>query len=57
MMGRAGNYHAMRAGMVPVSLAVAALTGLMIWDRVEEKQKASHADGLVQAVLNADTWQ
>ena len=31
--------------------------GLTIRDQVEEKQKATHAAGLVQAVLNADTAQ
>src|SRR5262249_31203900 len=54
MMGKAGRYHALRAGSVAVLLAVATFTGLTIRDRVEEKQKANHAAGLVQALRNAD---
>jgi formylglycine-generating enzyme required for sulfatase activity len=57
MMGKAGQFHAVRAGVVAVLVAVATFTGLTIRDRVEEKQKASHAAGLVQAVLNADIAQ
>jgi formylglycine-generating enzyme required for sulfatase activity len=57
MIGKAGRYHALRAGSAAVLLAVATFTGLMIRDRVEEKQKANHAAGLVQAVLNADIAQ
>ncbi len=49
--------HTLRAGIVAVLLAVATFAGLTIQDRVEEKQKAKHAAGLVQAVLNADIAQ
>jgi formylglycine-generating enzyme required for sulfatase activity len=49
--------HALRAGIVAVLLAVATLTCLTLRDRVEERQKANHAVGLVQAVLNADIAQ
>src|SRR5262249_31987163 len=56
-MGKAGRYHALRAGSVAVLLAVATFTGLTIRDRVEETQKANHAAGVVQAVLNADIAQ
>jgi hypothetical protein len=49
--------YALRAGIVAVLLAVATFTGLTIRERAEEKQKANHAAGLVQAVLNADIAQ
>ncbi len=48
---------ALRAGIVAALLAVATFMGLTIRDRVEEKQKANHAAGLVQAVLNVDIAQ
>jgi len=57
MMAKAGKYHAMRGLMVGVLLAVATFTGLTIRDQVEEQRKATHAAGLVQAVLNAETAQ
>ncbi|SRR5579883_1238767 len=49
--------HALRAGIVAVVLALATFTGLTIRNRVEEKQKANHAAGLVQALVNADIAQ
>lgn len=68
MMARAGRVHAVRAAAVAVVLAVTTFTGLTIRDQVEEKQRASreqaelerkatHAAGLVQAVLNAEMAQ
>ena len=45
------------AGVAALVIAVAAFTGLTIWNRFEEKQKASRAAALVQAVLNADIAQ
>jgi eukaryotic-like serine/threonine-protein kinase len=57
MMRRASQYHAMRGTLLGVLLAVATVTGLAIRDQVEEKRHATHAAGLVQAVLNADTSQ
>lgn len=57
MMRRAGRYHAMRAAAGLLFLAVAAIAGLTIRDRAEERSKATHAAGLVRAVLNADTTQ
>ncbi len=57
MVAKAGRVHAMRGAVLAVFLAVATLTGLAIRDRVEEKRKATQAEGLVQAVLNADTAQ
>ena len=53
----ADRYHAFRSGTVALVIAVAVFTGIMIWGRVEEKQKAKRAAGLVQAVLNADIAQ
>jgi eukaryotic-like serine/threonine-protein kinase len=48
---------ALRPGIVAVLLAVATFTGLTIQERAEERHKANHAAGLVQAVLNADIAQ
>src|SRR6266576_5802108 len=53
----AGRYRALRAGMAALVIAVAAFTGLAIWNRFDEKQKANRAAGLVQALLNADIAQ
>ncbi len=57
MMAKAGRYHAVRGMLVGVMLAVASFTGLVIRNQVEEKQNATRAAGLVQAVLNANTAQ
>ena len=51
MMGKATRYHAVRAAALGVLLAVATCTGLAIREQVVEQQKATHAAGLVQAVL------
>ena len=56
-MAKAGKYHVVRGVVVGVLLAAATFTGLVIRDQVEEKQKATQAVGLVQAVLNAETAQ
>jgi eukaryotic-like serine/threonine-protein kinase len=45
------------AGVAALVIAVAAFTGLTIWNRFEEKQRASRAAALVQAVLKADIAQ
>ena len=57
MMRKASRYHAVRGAVVAVLLAVATFTGLAIRDQVEEQRKATHAAGLVQSLLNADTAQ
>ena len=68
MMAKAARYHAVGWMMAGVLMAVAVLTSLAIRDQVEEKQranreyaeeqrKATHAAGLVQTVLNAETVQ
>lgn len=55
MMRKAGRYHAVRGAAVTALLAVATVTVLGIRDQVEERRKATYADGLVQSLLNADT--
>jgi hypothetical protein len=55
MMAKAGRVHCFRGAVLGVALALATGTGLAIWERVEEKRKATQAEGMVQAVLNADT--
>jgi formylglycine-generating enzyme required for sulfatase activity len=57
MMGRAGWYHAVRGAALALLLAVATVTGLVVWQQVRDGQKATRAVGLVQALLNADTAQ
>ncbi len=57
MMAKAGRYHALRGVVVVVLLAVATFAILVIRDQFNEKQNATHAAGLVQAVLNANTAQ
>ena len=47
MMTKAGKYHAVRAMVVAVLLAVATITGLVIRDQVEEQRKAHQAAELV----------
>ena len=44
-------------GVAALVISVFAFTGLTIWNRFEEKQKANRAAGLVLAVLNADIAQ
>ncbi len=57
MMRKAGRYHAVRGVFLAMLLTAGTITGLAILDRAEERQKATHAAGLVQAVANADTAQ
>ncbi len=68
MMSKASRVHAVRGAVLGLLLAVATVTGLAIRDQVvkyqnatheqaEEKRKETHAAGLVQAVVNADTPQ
>jgi len=57
MMGKATRYHAVRTAVVAVLLAVATFTGLTIRDRVVEQQKETHAKGLVEGLLKAETAQ
>jgi serine/threonine protein kinase len=57
MMAKAGRYHAVQGAVLGVLLAVATFTGLAVRERVVEQQKATHAAGLVQRVLDAETAQ
>src|SRR5262249_42283775 len=57
MMGKAGRYHALRGASVAVLLAVATVASLMVRAQVDEQQQATHAAGLVQSLVNADTSQ
>ncbi len=57
MMARAGKYHAVRGITLGLLLAVATVAGLAIREQVVEQRKATHAAGLVQRLLDADTAQ
>jgi formylglycine-generating enzyme required for sulfatase activity len=57
MMRKASRYHALRGAALGLLLAVAAVTGLAIRDRVVEQRNATHAAGLVQRVLDTQTAQ
>ena len=57
MMRKAGRYHVLRGAFVAVLLAIITFTGLNIQDKVEERSKATYADGLVKTLVNADTAQ
>ena len=57
MMRKASRYHVVRGAVLALLLSVATVTGLVIRDQVEEKQKATHAAGLAQRVLDAETAQ
>jgi eukaryotic-like serine/threonine-protein kinase len=55
MMGKADRYHAAQGVIVGVLLALATITGLVVAGKVEEQRNATHAEGLVQKLLIADT--
>ncbi len=57
MMARASRYHSVRGGAACLLLAAAGVTGLAIREQVVEQQQAARAEGLLQAVLSADTTQ
>src|SRR5947209_20596086 len=57
MMSRAGKYHAVRGMALGLLLAVATVTGVAIREQVVEQRQATHAAGLVQRLLDADTAQ
>jgi serine/threonine protein kinase/formylglycine-generating enzyme required for sulfatase activity len=57
MMAKAGRLHALRGVVLGAFLAVATVTGVAVRERVVEQQKATHAAGLVQRVLDAETAQ
>ena len=57
MMRKATWYHLVRAMALGLLLAVATVTGLAIREQVVAQRKATHAAGLVQRVLDAETAQ
>jgi formylglycine-generating enzyme required for sulfatase activity len=57
MMRRATRYHALRGAVLAVLLLAGALVGLGVRSRVVEQDRARHAAGLVQRLLDADTAQ
>src|ERR1019366_8802164 len=57
MMRKATRYHAVRAAVVGVVLAVVTFTGLTIRDHVIERDNANHAANLVGRVFDADITQ
>jgi serine/threonine protein kinase/formylglycine-generating enzyme required for sulfatase activity len=57
MMRTATRFHVVRGALVAVLLAATTFAGLSLREQAEQRQKATHAAGLVQAVLNADTAQ
>ena len=57
MMRKATRYHVVRGMALGLLLAIATVTGLAIREQVVEQQKATHAAGLVQRVLDAETAQ
>ncbi|HEV3262231.1 MAG TPA: SUMF1/EgtB/PvdO family nonheme iron enzyme [Gemmataceae bacterium] len=57
MMRKAARYHAVRGTALAVLLAVLTLTGLAVSSRVIAENKATHAAGLVQRLLDAQTVQ
>ncbi len=57
LMAKAGKYHAVRGLAVSLVIIVAAVTGWAIWGSFGEQRQATHAAGLVQRVLDAETAQ
>ena len=57
MMGQAGRVHAIRSGIVAAVLVVASLAGMSVRNAVVEKQNVTRAEGLVDALVNADITQ
>jgi formylglycine-generating enzyme required for sulfatase activity len=57
MMGKAGRFHAVRGVALAVLLAGVTLAGLGIRSEVIEQNRATHAAGLVQRLLDAETAQ
>jgi formylglycine-generating enzyme required for sulfatase activity len=57
MMRRAAHSHALRGAALALLLAAATLAGLTVRRQVVEQRNATHAAGLVRAVLHADTAQ
>ena len=54
MMGKAGRVHGIRSGIVAAMLVVASIVGVSVRHAVVEKQNVTRAEGLVDALVNAD---
>jgi serine/threonine protein kinase/formylglycine-generating enzyme required for sulfatase activity len=57
MMAKAGRFHAVRALGLAMLVAVVTLAGLFVRSEFTQQKKATHAAGLVQRLLDADTAQ
>jgi len=57
MMKRAGWVHGVRAVLTLALLSAGVLAGIAVRGRVIENQRATHAAGLVERVLDAETAQ
>jgi eukaryotic-like serine/threonine-protein kinase len=57
MMQRAGRVHGVRGVLTFALLSAGVLAGFVVRQRVVENQRVTHAAGLVQRVLDADTSQ
>ena len=57
MMQRARWYHVVRELAVAAMLLILVVAGLLIRNGVVEQQKATHAEGLVHRLLDADIAQ
>jgi serine/threonine protein kinase/formylglycine-generating enzyme required for sulfatase activity len=55
MMHKAGRHHLLRGAALAVLLAVLTFAGLTIGERVAEENRKTHAAGLVQRLLSAET--
>jgi hypothetical protein len=53
-MRQAGRVHGIRLGLVTAVLVLATVTGMSIRNAVIEKQNVTRAEGLVDALVNAD---
>jgi serine/threonine protein kinase/formylglycine-generating enzyme required for sulfatase activity len=56
-MRKATWYHTVRGTAVAILLALATFAGLSIRERIEEQRRATHAEGLVMSLLNAESAQ
>jgi eukaryotic-like serine/threonine-protein kinase len=57
MMNRCWWLHARRCSVLVLLLAATTFIGVNIRDRIEERRKEMHAEGLVRSLLNAETSQ
>ena len=57
MMVKAGKYHAVRGVALGLIVAAATMAALALRGQLVEQRKATHAAGLVERLLDADTAQ